>query len=99
MTTTETTNVRDWYIETYPHDELARSISKNITFEDVFNTLDRRKDVYKLLGVGDSAIRENVFAELAKIMKVDYDYIYDQWLLCDEEDEIIYPNPPKIIKQ
>lgn len=98
MKTTAKTKVREWYIETYPHDTLAHSIAENLTFEDVFETLDRRKDVYKALGVGDSRIRENVFAELAAIMEVDYNYIYDQWLLCDDEDETIYPNPPKIVK-
>lgn len=97
MTTIAKTNVRDWYIQTYPHDTQAHSITESITFEDVFNTLDRRKDVYKLVGVSDSKIRENVFAELATIMEVGYDYIYEQWLLCEEEDEEVLL-PPKIIK-
>lgn len=90
MRTTEQTKIRDWYIETYPHDELARSISESVTFEDVFETLDRRKDVYQLLGVTDSMIRENIFSELATIMEVNYDYIYDQWLMCSDK-EIILP--------
>lgn len=85
MKTTKQTKVRDWYIETYPHDELARSISDSVTFEDVFNTLDRRKDVYELFGVADSMIREKIFAELAVIMDVDYDYIYNQWTICDDK--------------
>lgn len=97
MKTTAKTNVRDWYVETYPHDTLAQSIAENITFEDVFETLDRRKDVYRLLGITDSMIRENVFSELATIMEVDYDYIYEQWLLCEDEDEEIIL-PSKILK-
>lgn len=98
MKPTAKTNVREWYIKTYPHDTLAHSIAENLTFEDVFEALDRRKDIYKTLGVGDSRIRENVFAELAAIMEVDYKYIYDQWLSYDDEDETIYSNPPKIVK-
>lgn len=99
MKTTAKTNVREWHVETYPHDELARSISENIIFEDVFNTLDRRKDVYRLLGVTDSVIRENIFSELATIMEVNYDYIYDQWMMCDDEDEeIILPIKSQLIK-
>ena len=97
MKTTAKTKVRDWYIETYPHDTLAHSITENVTFGDVFETLDRRKDVYKLLGNIDSMMRENVFAELAAIMDVSYDYIYEQWLLCDDDDQEI-TLPPKIVK-
>lgn len=99
MKTTAKKNVREWYIETYPHDELARSISENVIFEDVFDTLDRRKDVYRLLGVTDSIIRENIFSELATIMEVNYDYIYDQWMMCDDEDEeIVLPIKSQLIK-
>jgi hypothetical protein len=36
--------------------------------------------VYEALGVCDSLVRERVFGELAKIMNVDYDCIYEQWL-------------------
>lgn len=79
------TKVRDWYISTYPQDKLALSISENITFQDVHNTLISGQNVYKLIGVFDSMIRENIFTELATIMNVDYNYIYRQWLLCDGE--------------
>ena len=85
MITTAQTSVREWHIETYPHDTLAQSIPETITFEDIFETLDRRKSFYKFIGVYDSIIRENIFSELATIMEIGYDYIYDQWLLCEEE--------------
>lgn len=51
-----------------------------ITFKDVFNTLDSYQDVYKLIGVDDSVVRERVFGKLSEIMKVDYDTIYNKWL-------------------
>lgn len=95
MKTTKDTKVREWYIATYPQDKLAQSLSPTITFDDVFNTLDGRKDVYKLFGVDDSLIREHIFAELAKVMEVGYDYIYDQWLQCEPDVEV-YVAPPKI---
>ena len=48
---------------------------------------DRKKDIYiTLFGseeLGDSLVRERVFDKLAEIMGVDYNYIYEQWLLCD----------------
>lgn len=82
----ETTNnvikIKVWYVKEYKTDELGENINDNVTFEDLFNTLDTYGDVYKLLGVGDSVIRERVFGKLAEIMEVDYDYIYEQWLKC-----------------
>ena len=72
--------IRDWYIKNYPEDELGQDIKKNITFYNAFECLDRGKDFYNFLGVDDSVIRERVFQKLAKVMKCDYDYIYNQWL-------------------
>ena len=75
--------IKEWYIKNYSNDSLGQEIKENATFYDLFNALDRRKDIYDFLGVGDSIIRERVFQELANLMQVDYNYIYDQWLLCD----------------
>ena len=47
----------------------------------ITNALDTYKDIYEVVGVGDSVIRERIFVKLAEIMEVDYDYIYNQWLL------------------
>ena len=79
MRTTEKTKIRHWYTTTYPEDDLGKQLS-DATFYDLFETLDNYQDVYELLGVGDSIIRERVFEELSKIMEVDYDYVYEQWL-------------------
>ncbi len=84
METTKETIVRDWYIATYPHDKLAQTLNPNITFKDVFERLDRGQCVYELFGVADSLIRENIFSELAIVMGVNYDYIYEQWLLFED---------------
>ena len=80
METNENTVVKLWYCDTYADDECGAELNY-FTFYDVFTTLDTRKDVYNLFGVNDSIIRERIFEELAKIMQVDYDYIYSQWLL------------------
>jgi hypothetical protein len=79
METNENTNVKSWYTAKYPTDEEGKELN-NITFYDVFFALDTHKNVYDVFGVWDSIIRERIFEELAKIMQVDYDYIYDQWL-------------------
>lgn len=74
--------IKKWYVGEYQNDSLGEEINESVTFEDLFNTLDSYGDVYKLLGVGDSVIRERVFEKLAEIIEVDYNYIYEQWLLC-----------------
>lgn len=79
----EKTLVKDWYIKEYTTDELGQEINEKITFYDIFYALDRYKNIYEVLGVGDSLVRERVFKKLANIMRVDYNYIYEQWLLCE----------------
>ena len=72
------TKIKEWYMKEYPTDELGVEIDDDVTFEDLFEALD--KNVYETLGVGDTIIRERTFDKLAKVMNVDYDYIYKQWL-------------------
>ena len=75
--------VKEWYLKEYNTDELGKEINEEITFYDIFYALDRYKDIYEILGVEDSIVRERVFQKLADIMKVEYNYIYEQWLLCN----------------
>ena len=77
----ETTLIKQWYTTKYPSDDLGEEIRSNITFEDLFRSMDNYEDVYEFMGIYDSVIRERVFVELAAIMGVDYDYIYQQLLL------------------
>ena len=74
------TNIRRWYMLTFPKDELGCEINENVTFYDLFEALDNYEDVYDLLGVGDSIIRERAFSKLSIIMDVGYGEIFDQWL-------------------
>lgn len=76
----EKTEVRAYYMDKYPTDELGTEIRMGVTFKDVFNTLDNRACVYDLLNVHDSLVRERVFEALSEIMKCEYDYIFSQWL-------------------
>ena len=72
--------IKQWYIKNYPTDEMGIEMKETLTFEELFTALDNYQDVYQTMGVHDSVIRERVFEELSKVMQVDYDYIYDQWL-------------------
>ena len=76
----KSTNIKKWYLENYPADDLGEELKNNITFYDLFDALDNYQDVYDFIGVGDSLIRERLFEKLSKIMKCDYDEIYYQWL-------------------
>ena len=73
-------SVQGCYMNDYPEDELGMEIPAELTFEGLFDALDRRADIYETLGVCDSIVRERCFEMLADIIMVDYDYIYKQWL-------------------
>ena len=75
-----TSNVKAFHLDKYPTDELSQEIDRNISFKMVFECLDSYGNIYDLIGVGDSLVRERIFEALAKIMNVESDYIYYQWL-------------------
>lgn len=75
----EHTSIKEWYQLTYPSDELGSDIA-DITFYDLFELLDHRKEVYPYLAY-DSIVRERMFEQLSLIMGCSYDYVYEQWLL------------------
>jgi len=77
--------IKDWYLSEFKDDELGEEINSEITFEGLFNDMDNYKSVYESLEVYCSTIRERVFVRLADIMDVDYDYVYEQWLLTDNK--------------
>jgi hypothetical protein len=77
-------NVRKWYMKTYPIDELGGEINQKLTLWDVYTYLSQGYDVYKIIGVSDSVIRERVFEKLSKVLDVDYDTIYNMFESVNE---------------
>jgi len=73
-------NIKEFYLNTYPTDELGTEINENANFTGLLNELYNGKDVYDYIGVGDSLIRERLFSELANLLETSYDYIYNIWL-------------------
>jgi hypothetical protein len=73
-------NVRDWYMDKYSDDELAQEINPKITFNDIREIIDAKKDIYDFLNVADSLIRQRIFAELANLLGVRYEVVYEAWL-------------------
>jgi len=73
-------NIKEFYLETYPTDELGVEINENATFIGLYHDLLTGGDPYEYIGVSDSVVRELCFERLAEIINTSYDYVYDLWL-------------------
>ena len=78
----QNTKIKEWYAHAYPNDDIVAKMRDDVTFLDLFDTLDNYGNVYELIFKtgGGSIVRERCFEKLAEIMKCDYDYIHAQWL-------------------
>lgn len=77
---TKESNVRAWYVKTYPTDDLGKDINPKLTFRTVASSLHFGSDIYDVIGVDDSLIRERIFEKIASLYKVSYGEVYDTWL-------------------
>lgn len=73
-------NIKQFYLENYPSDDLGVDINPNASFAGLLNQLIVDGDVYEYIGVGDSLIRERLFEGLANEIGTSYDYVYDLWM-------------------
>lgn len=73
-------NVKEWYMETYPTDELGAEIDGTLTFDEALSAMEGGKDIYDALGVGDSLVRERVFEGLSDATGKSYGEVYNLWL-------------------
>lgn len=71
--------VREYYLNEYPTDPLGEEIV-DVTFADVLDALNAGKNVYGVIGVGDSVVREGVLTGLSKLLNVPYRDVYNLWL-------------------
>lgn len=75
-------NVKQWYHKKFKTDELWEEIDDIITFADVLKRMVKnQEDIYNILNVSDSLVRERVFTAISKLCKVPYDELYERWLL------------------
>ena len=74
-------NVKNWYVDKYPTDTLGQDINEEITFNDVVDGIENGKDIYDILGVNDSIVRERIFDFISRYGKID---VYNKWLLVRE---------------
>ena len=78
--------IKDWYTKNYPTDDLGEEINDVNTFEDLWNGIHNNKNVYHIIGIGDSVIRERLFEYLSEIKEVEYNYIYNKWLESSDDE-------------
>jgi hypothetical protein len=72
--------IKEFYLENYPTDELGKEINENASFVGLLWMLHSKRDVYDFLAVHDSVVRERVFEELSKQLRLSYTTIYEMWL-------------------
>ena len=79
-------NIREFYVNKYPTDDMGNGINPNATFDGLWNVLKTYGDVYAYLYVYDSIIRERLFEKLSQIKGIKYIDIYNKWLDSDENE-------------
>lgn len=71
-------SIKKWYVKAYPTDSLGPNLVGN--FAGALETMAKGGDIYEYMAVGDSLVREHLFARLAEMLGLDYDHIYYLWL-------------------
>ena len=72
-------NIRKFYLEAFPTDELGVEINPKANFESLWLAI-RGDMVYEYIGVSDSIVRERIFEKFSELTGHNYDYIYQEWL-------------------
>jgi hypothetical protein len=72
-------NIRNYYVNEFPSDDLGVEINKEANFESLWIAI-RGDMVYEYIGVSDSVIRERLFEKFSELTGHTYDYIYQEWL-------------------
>lgn len=85
----ECMNVKFWYHDCFPTDDLWDKVPEGYTFGGLFHLLDRRKYSYQLFA-DDSIVRERILNGLSIAMNVPYSEVYEQWMMCKNVDSRIF---------
>jgi hypothetical protein len=72
-------NIRNYYVNEFPSDELGLEINPKANFESLWIVI-RAGLFYEYIGVFDSVVRERLFEKFSQLSGHDYDYIYEEWL-------------------
>lgn len=80
-------NIQDIYRQHYPQDKEGLFINDKTNLLDLADAIVKDEDVYSVIVVRDSIVRERLFYELSNLLCVSYDVIYDTWLGIGAEDK------------
>jgi hypothetical protein len=72
-------NIREFYVNKYPTDELGPKLNPDATLRGLFICLIDGMDMYEYIGVGDSIVRERLFEKIAEEWNISYDFVYGLW--------------------
>lgn len=69
--------IKSWYCNKYPTDEIGFDIKESATFEQLDSNIG---EVYEIIDVSDSLVRERCFERIAKITNTSYQEVYERWI-------------------
>lgn len=81
------TDIKKWYTLEYPSDECGNDLKSGVTFLDVWEGMKKGQEFYGMVfsqNKGDSIVRERIFGEMAEILDLDYEDVYQVWLKSDD---------------
>jgi hypothetical protein len=81
----EDIKIKDWYTKEYSSDEMGKELNDDSTFKDLENAIFKGNNVYSVLGVSDSVLRERAFAKLSKINNKEGQWAYNNWLMYSDK--------------
>lgn len=73
-------NIKEYYLNTFPTDDLGAEINDTATFTGLKLVLLNYMDVYDYLGTYDSLIRVRVFEQLGELYGLTYNQVYSDWI-------------------
>ena len=71
--------LKEWYVKAFPTDDLGEYLN-NISFEEIYKQLYKGIDIYEVIGVWDSLVRERVFLEMSERFDMEPEVLYTMWL-------------------
>jgi hypothetical protein len=80
--------VKPRFEERFPEEgSFIDQIPEDLTFRKVLDALNNEEDIYDVIGVNDSVVREEIFILLSDLLEVEYDEIYQLWLHGPKKDK------------
>lgn len=81
-------HVREWYCEQFESDPMGVKITDALSWYDLLEQMRKGRNIYSIIGVGDSIVRERIMGHLAKLLNVPYEVVYR--LMLRDNFEVAY---------